>query len=600
MPPRPLLLLAGDVVDIVLPLDCEGPVSARPMMRALARGAPPGDAPPPALAPSAFAHAPQLACLVRLELTGAGRLDLDAMRAHFDGCTLPRALVDGLALALREACIHHDGRIGGWTGFDGPHAGALVRDGALATLPDGLAQAFAEALAPRVLGALRPAHNPRGEPRDRVLRREGAGRRVLMMHADRLAMDLHPRSGEAWLGRIASGAASPAAIEEPATVALGPGPPDIETPEGAHRFTVDMSAGPVVVDTTVLASLLHAPAFRALLGQWREGVEGALEALAQMWCVLTLGGVERALPVAPGGHRGHRPPLADTPPLPRRCARGPARPGAPMHRLELPARLCDPGAAPLSRGVFVHCDLSGTDPDCDRVLTLAMLPFTHTADGRVVEVLRTEALHGESIDAEAAGALVARSDLVVAHDARFVRSFLERLAPPARTARWACSRCEVPWRAHALVSCTLSDLACAYGVFAPAPGDALAPCETGLWLLAQALPGSAQRALDALIARASAHTLRLWALDPPCEAHARLRARGYRRSDTHWSDIPRPWWIDIAPEHHELEHEWLREAVYRPFRRACFGDGIAPIPGPLPMRRITARCRWRADPTDCA
>ena len=54
-------------------------------------------------------------------------------------------------------------------------------------------------------------------------------------------------------------------------------------------------------------------------------------------------------------------------------------------------------------------------------------------------------IRGERIDVDAASALFARSRLVVAHNARFDRPFVDRVLPAARARPWACSRAEVEW-----------------------------------------------------------------------------------------------------------------------------------------------------------
>ena len=127
-------------------------------------------------------------------------------------------------------------------------------------------------------------------------------------------------------------------------------------------------------------------------------------------------------------------------------------------------------SGPRRRGLFVDCETTGLDHGRDQVIELAMLPFTYAIDGRITDVLRSEArtwrqdpgrplppeitritgltdaeLEGEAIDTAAAVELVAGADLVVAHNAGFDRPFLETLVPAARDAAWAGSRHEVPW-----------------------------------------------------------------------------------------------------------------------------------------------------------
>ena len=182
---------------------------------------------------------------------------------------------------------------------------------------------------------------------------------------------------------------------------------------------------------------------------------------------------------------------------------------------------------------------------------------------------------------------------MVAHNARFDRPFVERVVPAARGRPWACSRLELPWRAAGAPSDALHCLLCFYGVFARDRHRALADCEAGVWLLARTLPGTARPVLAVLLESARTETVRLWALDSPIESKDALRARGYRWMPQPRDGIPRAWWTDVAPELVEAERRWLETEIYgRPEPR--FGRST------LALRRVSARERWRAEPTDCA
>ena len=161
------------------------------------------------------------------------------------------------------------------------------------------------------------------------------------------------------------------------------------------------------------------------------------------------------------------------------------------------------------------------------LIELALLPFTYTPEGIVSEVLEDERqvhrndpgrplpeevthltgltdedLRGERVDAARAGALFERSHLVVAHNARFDRPFVEAALPAARARPWACSRAEIRWTEEGFASQALHCLLCACGVFARDRHRALADCEAGVWLVAQRLPVSGGTVLAALRRRA--------------------------------------------------------------------------------------------------
>ena len=293
-----------------------------------------------------------------------------------------------------------------------------------------------------------------------------------------------------------------------------------------------------------------------------------------------------------------------------------------LRALALPAVVHRPGGAPVRRGLYVDCETTGLDSARDEVIEVGLLPFTYTDDEtQVAEVLHDEAqaylrdpgqpipetitsltgltddaVRGRHIDAQAANALIERSHVLIAHNARFDRPFFERVLPATREKPWACSRLEIPWREAGLQSDALHCLLCHYGAFARDRHRALADCEAGVWLLAQTLPGVERSALSVLRERSRTETVRLWALGSPIEAKDVLRARGYQWMPEARNGITRSWWTEVAPEMVEPERQWLREAAYAPYRPAYL---LPEIRLDLALRTVTARERWRADPTDC-
>ena len=286
-----------------------------------------------------------------------------------------------------------------------------------------------------------------------------------------------------------------------------------------------------------------------------------------------------------------------------------------LQPLALPGLLFDPGPVALRRGLYVDCETTGTDPEHDDVIEVAMLPFTYTLEGRIVHVLHHEArawrsdpgrplppeivaltgltdemLRGQRIDVAAASALIGASNLLVAHNARFDRGFFEKALPAARDAAWACSFAEVRWTEAGFPSRALHCLACSYGVYARDRHRALADCEVGVWLLARTLPHTGGGVFAALREKAAARTVGLWAVGAPFEAKGLLKARGYRWMPESRGGIAKSWWTELAPECVAAEVEWLGEHAYRAF------GSRAPLGEALPQRPITAYERWRHEP----
>ena len=269
-----------------------------------------------------------------------------------------------------------------------------------------------------------------------------------------------------------------------------------------------------------------------------------------------------------------------------------------LHRLVLPARLSHPAPGErLRRGL---CIATAALPEPahrgEPGIALALLPFTYTTAGRIVDVRHEAArVHrvrapGETSTLRSASARIAAADFVVAHDAASVRPAVERLAPVAHAVAWACIQREVPWAEAGFASTALPCLGCGFGVQAPDPHGALGRCELGVWLLASALPPDGLPVFAALRARALEPTVRLWAVGAPAEAYAALAARGYRWMAGAHQDIAPSWWTELAPHRLDEERGWLAEHAYR-----AFG---AVVPEAFPERGVTAVDRWRDEPPE--
>ena len=120
-----------------------------------------------------------------------------------------------------------------------------------------------------------------------------------------------------------------------------------------------------------------------------------------------------------------------------------------LHALVLEDHPHPAGSGPLRRGLFVDCETTGFSSEHDALIELAMLPFDYTLDGHITHVhrdpartwrqdpgwpvppeitritgLTDEDLAGQAIDTAAASELLARSHLVVAHNASFTHGFV--------------------------------------------------------------------------------------------------------------------------------------------------------------------------------
>ena len=243
----------------------------------------------------------------------------------------------------------------------------------------------------------------------------------------------------------------------------------------------------------------------------------------------------------------------------------------------------EPGVV-TRRALFVDVETTGLDPSTDAIIQFAGVPFTYDArDGRIFTVgecvsqledpgrpipervtqltgLADADVRGQRIDDAAIAALVANTDLVLAHNAGFDRQFVERRFPIFAEKAWGCSLSEIPWADEGLGSSKLEWLAFQQaGLFYQAH-RADEDCLMAIHLLATTLP-SGRSALGVLLARCRTRCIRFWATGAPFESRHILRARGYTFSGGE-DGLPRAWWREVPEADASDEVGWLLEHVY--------------------------------------
>jgi DNA polymerase-3 subunit epsilon len=171
--------------------------------------------------------------------------------------------------------------------------------------------------------------------------------------------------------------------------------------------------------------------------------------------------------------------------------------------------------------------------------------------------LTDEIVAGERFDEGAIAALLAGSDLVIAHNAAFDRPKIERRFQGAPIRFWGCTSEQVDWKAEGIRSRSLEFIAYRMGFFYDAH-RAEADCLALVHLLAQPLPLSGRLGLRALLDNVTQPATRLIAIDTPFAVKDALKRRGYRW-ETGETGRPKGWWIDTADE--SAEREWLKENI---------------------------------------
>lgn len=236
----------------------------------------------------------------------------------------------------------------------------------------------------------------------------------------------------------------------------------------------------------------------------------------------------------------------------------------------------------VRRVVVLDTETTGLDARRDRIIELAMLVVDiDTETGlpiKVVEVfdeledpgmpipeparrvtgITDDMVRGHRLDDERVRALLDGVGLVIAHNARFDRAFVENRFPFFADCAWACSVSEIDWQAEGRGSAKLEFLAYELGWFYDAHRAEM-DCHALLAVLSELLPVSGVSALKALWDRGQSTSYKVIATGSPFESKDVLKERGYR-----W-DADRKAWHTSLPDEAALDTEcaWLKEHVYK-------------------------------------
>ena len=235
----------------------------------------------------------------------------------------------------------------------------------------------------------------------------------------------------------------------------------------------------------------------------------------------------------------------------------------------------------LSKGVVVDTETTGIDPDKDAIVELGMVFFEYDpetgsayrvlesfdqledpgfpipAESTAVHGITDEMVAGKRIDDAKVAQLLDGVSLVVAHNSKFDRVFLEKRLPIFETLPWGCSYAQVDWNGEGLGSAKLDYIAYQYGFFFEAhraEGDCFALLE----ILQQKLPKSGDLVLKSILNNLGLKSYTIYAIGSPFETKDILKARSYR-----WDGDKKCWHITVAgDEAIKDEAAWLKSNVY--------------------------------------
>ena len=227
----------------------------------------------------------------------------------------------------------------------------------------------------------------------------------------------------------------------------------------------------------------------------------------------------------------------------------------------------------MSYAVIVDLETTGLEPQTDEIIEIGLLEF-RWQEGEEPQILRTYGglqeprqpltetisqitglrdndLRGEAIDWAIVASIMQRSELIIAHNARFDRSFLEANPHYQKpSGRWACSQNHIAWGDHGFKTRALNYLACDQGFVNPFAHRAVFDCATTFRVI--------QSHLTELAATSKLKEFEFAAYGAPFEVKDTLKTRGYR-----WDPGRRVWAKRIFENKLEQERQFLEAEVYK-------------------------------------
>jgi|SRR5579872_5805161 len=165
-------------------------------------------------------------------------------------------------------------------------------------------------------------------------------------------------------------------------------------------------------------------------------------------------------------------------------------------------------------------------------------------------------LKGQNIDWNYINALLSKCQIIIAHNASFDRSFIDRNSEISKMKIWACSLKQIDWMSHGFTSHKLDLLSIYHGFFTDAH-RALNDADALIYLLSLKNKISGTPYLLELLKNASKPSILVKAWNAPIKNKDLLKVNGYR-----WQVNQRVWDKTILEEHRETEIKWLTEDIY--------------------------------------
>lgn len=168
-----------------------------------------------------------------------------------------------------------------------------------------------------------------------------------------------------------------------------------------------------------------------------------------------------------------------------------------------------------------------------------------------------EMLEGQSIDWQKVDELFEKSQLIIAHNAKFDRPFVEKWSLKSSDKIWGCSLKQIDWTAKGYFSSKLELLNIYHGFFVDAH-RAIHDVDALLYLLSLAADESqTKNYFSEVMENARKQSTQVIATGTRFETKDFLKSRGYS-----WDNTNKFWYRFVYKEELKGELTWLEENIY--------------------------------------
>jgi len=180
-----------------------------------------------------------------------------------------------------------------------------------------------------------------------------------------------------------------------------------------------------------------------------------------------------------------------------------------------------------------------------------------TIDEKITQIngITNEMVKGHNINWDLVQTILIKSDIVVAHNAAFDRSFMDCYLTLSKDKIWACSINDIDWSSRGFAS-KGQELLCVWHGFYFESHRAMSDVDALIHLVTH-VSYNVNPPIKELITNAFKPIYMICAINSPFETKDILKANGY-----HWNNNDRYWWRKISLDDIEDEKRWLSENIY--------------------------------------